>query len=113
MSLLLALECMLGQDLDVNKDGHLVLIQDWISNSFSVIPDQHGAVANNLHADTNRNIGTTIDAASEGECAHPMLIEPFGETAAVMSSSPMPQMERMGIKVNLLDDFEAEAANSG
>jgi hypothetical protein len=61
----LALKWMLGQDLNVNKDGYLVPIQDRISNPFNIVPDQHGAVPNNLCADTNRDIGATLDAASE------------------------------------------------
>jgi hypothetical protein len=93
---------MLGQKLDVDKDGHLVLIQDWISSPFSIMSDQHGADANNLHADTNRDTHATLGAASKGECKRPPFVEPFGEAAAARSLSTMPQMKRVGIKVNLL-----------
>jgi hypothetical protein len=100
-----------GQELDVNKDGDLVPVQDQISNPFSIVPDQHGAVANNLHADITTDIGATLDAASTGECKHPPLIEPFSKAAAARSLSLSPQVERVGIKVNLMQDFEAEATN--
>ncbi len=107
----LALKWMPGQEIDVDKDGHLVLIQDRISNPFSIMPDQHSTVANNLCADINRDIGATLGAASEGECKCPLLVKTFGKAAAARSLPPMPQTERVGIRVNLIDDFEAEAAN--
>ena len=44
----LALEWMSGQEIDVDEDGHLVPIQDQISKSFSIVPDQHGTVVNDL-----------------------------------------------------------------
>jgi hypothetical protein len=77
----LALKWLSGQELDVNKDGDLVPVQDWISNPFSIVPDQHGAVANNLRTDITTDIGATLNAASEGECERPPLIEPFGKAA--------------------------------
>ena len=78
----LALDWMSGQKINVSKDGHFVLIQDQISNPFSIVPDQHGTVANNLCADMNIDIGATLGEASEGECEHPPLVEPFGKAAA-------------------------------
>ncbi len=62
----LALKWMSGQEINVGKDGHLVPIRDWIFNPFSIVPDQHGAVANNLLTDMNNDIGATLNAASEG-----------------------------------------------
>jgi hypothetical protein len=102
---------MSGQEINVDKDGHLVPIQDWISNPFSIVPDQHGTVVNNLCAEINNDIGATLGTASEGECKHPPLVEPFGKAAAVRPLLLMPRTERVGIRVNLMDDFEAEAAN--
>jgi hypothetical protein len=61
-----ALEWMLGHEIDVNKDGHLVPIQDRISNPFSIVPDQYDTVANNLHTEINKDIGATIGTASKG-----------------------------------------------
>jgi hypothetical protein len=86
----LALEWMLGQDIGVNKDGHFVPIQDWISNPFSIVLDQHGTVANNLHAEINNYIGTTHGTASKGECECPPLVEPFCKAAAARSLPLMP-----------------------
>ena len=100
-----------GQEINVDKYQHLVPIQDQISNPFSIVPDQYGTVANNLHAYMNSDIGATLGAASEGECKRPLLVEPCGKAAAARSSPSMPQVERVGIKVNLMDDFEAKAAN--
>ncbi len=107
----LALEWMLGQEINVNEDGHLVPIQDWISNPFSIMPDQHGTVANNLRAKINKDINATLGTASKGECKRPPLVEPFGKATAARSLPLMPQTERVGIRVNLMDAFEAEAAN--
>jgi hypothetical protein len=106
-----ALEWMSGQEINVDKDGCLVPIQDWIPNPFSIVPDQHGTVVNNLHAEINNDIGATLSTASEGECKCPPLDEPFGEAAAVWPLPLMPLTERVGIRVNLMDDFETEAAN--
>jgi hypothetical protein len=38
-----ALEWILEHQLNANQDGHLVLIQDQISNPFGIVPDQHDA----------------------------------------------------------------------
>ncbi len=73
---------MLGHEIDVDKDGHLVPIQNQISNPFSILLDQDGTVANNLCADIYKDIGATLGTASEGECECPPLVEPFGEAAA-------------------------------
>ncbi len=86
----LALKWMLGQEMDVNKDGHLVLIQDQISNPFSIMPDQHGTVANNLRAEINKDIGTTLGTASKGKRKRPPFVEPFGKAAAARSLPLMP-----------------------
>ncbi len=86
----LALEWMLGQEIDVNEDGHLVPIQDRISKPFSIKPDQHGTVGNNLIVEINNDIGATLGTASKGECKHPPLVGPFGEAAAARSSPLMP-----------------------
>jgi hypothetical protein len=102
---------MLRQEIGVNEDGHLIPIQDWIFNPFSIVPDQHGTVANYLCAEINKDIGATLGTASEGEWECPPLVEPFSKATAARSLPLMPQMERVGIRVNLMDDFEAEAAN--
>jgi hypothetical protein len=47
----LALEWISRHQLDVNEDGHLVPIQDWISNPFSIMPDQHETNAKQLCTD--------------------------------------------------------------
>jgi hypothetical protein len=86
----LALEWMSGQEIDVDKDGNLVPIQDPISNPFSIVPDQHGTVTNNLHAEINNGIGATLGTASEGESKCPPLVEPFGKAAAVRPLQLMP-----------------------
>jgi hypothetical protein len=107
----LALKWMSGQEINVNKDRHLVPIQDRISNPFSIVPYQHGAVVNNLRAEINNDMGAILGIASKGECKHPPLVEPFGKAAAVRPLPLMPRTERVGIRVNLIDDFEAEATN--
>ncbi len=71
----LALKWMSGQEMDVNEDGHLVPIpQDRISNPFSIVPDQHGTVANILCTEINNDIGASLSTASEGECERPPLV---------------------------------------
>jgi hypothetical protein len=75
------------------------------------VPDWHSTVVNNLRTEINNDIGATLGTASEGECECPPLVEPFGKAAAVRPLPLMPQTERVGIRVNLMDDFEAEAAN--
>jgi len=104
----LALEWMSGQQLDVDEDGHLVPIQDRISNPFDIMPDQHNQPANRTK---RQDIGATLNTASEGERKHSSLAESFAKDAAAKSLSEVPRgTERVGIKVNLLGDFEAEAA---
>jgi hypothetical protein len=85
----LALEWMSRQEIDVDKDRHLIPIQNWIFTPFSVVPDQHGTVTNNLRAEINNDVGATFGTASEGECKCPPLVEPFGEAPAVR---PLPLM---------------------
>jgi hypothetical protein len=72
---------MSGQQLDVNEDGHLVPIQDRISNPFDIMPDQHNQPANR----TNGDIGATLNTVSEGERKHSPLIESFAKDAAAKS----------------------------
>jgi hypothetical protein len=59
----------------------------------------------------NKDLGATLGTASKGECKCSLLVEPFGKAAAARSSPLMPRMERVDIRVDLMDDFEAEAAN--
>ncbi len=59
------------------------------------------------------DICTTLGTASEGERDHLSLVEDFGKATAVQSLSLPPREERVGIKVNLLSDFDAEATEIG
>lgn len=71
------------------------------------MPDQHNQPANH----TNGDIGATLNTVSEGERKHSPLIESFAKDAAAKSLLEVPRgTERVGVKVNLLGDFEAEAA---
>ncbi len=109
----LALKWMSGQQMDVDEDGHLVPIQDRITNPFNIVPDQHDPKVNHHSVDFSNNIRTTLSNASEGEQDHSLLVEDFGKAAA---AKPLPlalQEDRVGIKVNLLGDFEAKALESG
>jgi hypothetical protein len=73
------------------------------------MPSKQSAILT-LCADMNNDIDTILDAASKGECKRPPLVEPFCKAAAAKSSPSMPQAEKVGIKVNLMDNVEAEAA---
>ena len=44
---------------------------------------------------------------------HSSLVDVFGKATAVQSSPSPPQEERVGIKVNLLSDFDAKAMEKG
>ena len=59
------------------------------------------------------DIRTTLGTASEGERNLSSLVEDFGKATAVQSSPSPPQEEPVGIKVNLLIDFDAEATEKG
>jgi hypothetical protein len=70
----LALKWLSGQEIDVHEDGDLVPVQDQISNSFSIVPDQHGAVAINLRTDTNNDISApSVQLPRESVNAHCLL----------------------------------------
>ncbi len=62
----LALEWVSGQEIDVDREGHLV--QEQISNPFNIVPDQCNPATDCIRADFNPNIGTNLAVASEGEC---------------------------------------------
>jgi hypothetical protein len=107
----LALKWISGQQLDVNKDVHLVPIQDQISNPFNLVPDQHNIALDSICADFNCNIGTSLGAVSEGGCICLLQVESFSKAAAGKPLPDIPPVERVGIKVNLLKDFDVKAAN--
>ena len=109
----LALEWMSGQQMDVNEDGDLIPIQDKISNPFGIVSDQYDTEADKLRVDFSNDIRTTLGTASEGERNHSSLVEDFGKATAVQSSPLPPRDERLGIKVNLLSDFDAKATEIG
>jgi hypothetical protein len=109
----LALKWICGQQLNVNKDGHLVPIQDQISNPFNLVPDQHNVAPDRIRADFNHNIGTTLGAVPKGECNCSLQVESFSKAATAKPLPDVPPAERVGIKVNFLKDFDAEAANIG
>jgi hypothetical protein len=104
---------MSGQQMDVNEDGDLIPIQDKISNPFGIVSDQYDTEADKLRVDFSNDIRTTLSTASEGERDHSSLVEDFGKATAVQSSPSPPREERVGIKVNLLSDFDAEATEKG
>ena len=108
----LALKWMSGQQMDVNEDGRFVPIQDRITNPY-IVPDQHDPQVNRHSVDFSNDISTTLGTASEVEPDHSLLVEDFGKAAA---AKPLPlalRKDRVGIKVNLLGDFEAAASESG
>ena len=109
----LALEWMSGQQMDVNENGHLVPIQDRITNPFNIVPDQHDPQVKRHSVDFSNNISTTLGTASEEERNHSSLVEDFGKAAAAKPSPLALREDRVGIKVNLLGDFEAAASESG
>jgi hypothetical protein len=104
---------MSGQQMDVNEDGDLIPIQDKILNPFGIVSDQYVTEADKLRVDFLKDIRTTFRTASEGEHDHSLLIEDFGKATAVQSLPSPPREERVGIKVNLLSDFDAEATEKG
>jgi hypothetical protein len=108
----LALEWMSGQQMDVDEDGHLVPLQDRISNPFDIVPDQHGARVSDTPLVNSNDVSATHGAASEGECRHSSLLESFAKGAAASLSPIEPVVDRVGIKVNLLGDFDAEATDT-
>ena len=83
----LALEWMSGQQMDVHEDGHLVPIQDRITNPFNIMPDQHDTQVNCHSVIFSNNISTTLGTASKGERNHSSLIEVFGQAAV---AKPLP-----------------------
>ncbi len=107
------LEWMSGQQMDVNEDGDLIPIQDKISNLFGIVFGQYDTEADKLRVDFSNDISTTLSTASEGERDHSSLIEDFGKASAVQSSPSPPRDKRVGIKVNLLSDFDAKATETG
>jgi hypothetical protein len=109
----LTLEWMSGQQIDVDEDGDLIPIQDKISNPFGIVSDQYDTEADKLHVDFSNGIRTTLGTASEGERDHSSLVEDFGKATTVQSSPSPPREERVGIKVNLLSDFDAKATEIG
>jgi hypothetical protein len=88
-------------------------IQDKISNPFGIVSDQYDTEADKLRVDFSNDIRTTLGTASKGERDHSLLVEDFGKATAVQSLPSPPREERVGIKVNLLSDFDAEATEIG
>ena len=108
----LALEWMSGQQMDVDEDGHLIPVMDRISNPFDIVPDQHDIrVSDSRTVDTN-DVSATHGAASEGEREHSSIVNSFAKDAAASPSPIELPIERVGIKVNLLGDFDAAATDT-
>ncbi len=107
----LALEWISGQKINVNREGHLVPIQERISNPFNIVPDQRNPALDCIHADFNPDIATNLAVASEGECNNLLQVESsFSKAAAVKPLPDVSPAGSVGIKVNLMKDFDAEAA---
>ncbi len=107
----LAIKWISGQEIDVDREGHLVPIQKQISNPFNIVPDQHNPAPDCIHADFNPDSGTNFAVASEGERSNLLQVEPSFSKAA--AAKPLPDVSlvgRVGIKVNLMKDFDAKAA---
>jgi hypothetical protein len=75
------------------------------------VPEQHNVALESICSDFNCNIGTTLGAVSKGKCNCLLQVESFSKAAAANPLPDMPPAERVGIKVNLLKDFDAKAAN--
>ena len=82
----LAPKWMSGQQMDVDENGHLVPIQDRITKSFNIVPDQHDPKVNRHSVDFSNNISTTLGTDSKGERDHSSLVEDFGKAAAAKPS---------------------------
>jgi hypothetical protein len=82
-------------------------------NPFGIVSDQYDTEADKLRVDFSNDISTTLSTSSEGERDHSSIVEDFGKASAVQSSPSPPRDERVGIKVNLLSDFDAKAMETG
>ncbi len=73
--------------------------------------DQRNPALDCIHADFNPDIGAKLAVASEGECNNSAQVESsFSKAAAVKPLTDVSLVGRVGIKVNLMKDFDAEAA---
>ncbi len=107
----LALEWISGQEIDVDREGHLVQTQEQISNPFNIVPDQRNPAPDCICENFNPDIGTNLAVASEGECDNSLQVgSSFSKAAAVKPSPDVSPAGRVGIKVNLMKDFDAVAA---
>ncbi len=73
--------------------------------------DQCNPAPDCIRADFNPDIGTNLAVASKGECNNLLQIEPFFSKAA--AAKPLPDVfpvGRVGIKVNLMKDFDVKVA---
>jgi hypothetical protein len=92
-------------------ERHLVPIQEQISNPFNIVPDQRNPAPDCIRADFNPDIGTNLTVASKGECNNLSWVESsFSKAAAVKPLPDVSLVGRVGIKVNLMKDFDAKAA---
>ncbi len=75
------------------------------------MPDQRNPAPDGIRADFNPNIGTNLAVASKGECNNLSQVESsFSKAAAVRPSQDVSPAGSVGIKVNLMKDFDAKAA---
>jgi hypothetical protein len=75
------------------------------------VPDQRNPAPDGIRADFNPNIGTNLAVASKGECNNLSQVESsFSKAAAVRPSQDVSPAGSVGIKVNLMKDFDAKAA---
>jgi hypothetical protein len=75
------------------------------------VPDQRNPAPDCIRADFDPNISTNFAVASKGECNNSLQVESsFSKTAAIKPSPDVSLVGRVGIKVDLMKDFDAEAA---
>ncbi len=102
-SLDLALEWISGQEIDIDREGHLVPIQEPISNPFNIMPGQRNSALDCIPEDFNPDISTNLAVASKGECNNSLQVESsFSKAAAVKPLPDVSPSQRVGIKVNLM-----------
>jgi hypothetical protein len=107
----LALKWISGQKIDVDREGNLLPIQEQISNPFNIVPDQRNPALDHFRAEFNPDIGTNLAVASKGECDNSSQVKPsFSMVAAAKPLPDVAPVERVGITVNLMKDFDAKVA---
>ena len=112
----LALEWLAGQEItnDVVEEGYTSSGQPIvmggastrISDPFAVLPDQHPATS----ASTSPNVNSTLETVSEGESEHSSSqSSPLLSTEGTQVSPQSSKRRRLGVGMNLLSEFNAEA----